>query len=213
MEQKEILEAGALAIRSIGVIEQAYHLIDEEIQTKVGMEVETAVQDQLSDKNWTSKMLSDEHEFNDGSWVAPNSWKNQEEDDWFAWFYIWSQYPEKNNDAWCLTQMCGQGEAKVGFKWEAHYKLLGMKKTPWKKYAALQVEEHPKLEELGFTYNENEGSWFFPTLIEYDKLADAWANDEISEVLTEMVAKCLVNIFEAIPEFDAIIKNAQEISD
>ncbi|MBN4073346.1 hypothetical protein JYT48_02170 [Mariprofundus ferrooxydans] len=213
MEQKEILEAGALAIKSINVIEQAYRLVDNEIEVQLWLAVEKAVAKAVSSDQWRSDLSKNETNSIDNPWIAKTDWQDEDGVP-LAKFYIWGVLPEENNDQWLLTQICGLGEAEVGIEWAVVYshKILGLNKLKWRAFAAEQNNNTPKLKELNFKYKEKEGRWFLPMHVERDELADAWENEEMDDFLDKTVNRCMQNIFEAVPEFDRILEEAKNFN-
>lgn len=205
---KQLREAGALAIRNIGVIEQAYKLIDEQITVEIFFIVEKIIGESLP-KEWVKILpyLDSHGQFGDGSWFAPQEWRDGDKEDWSGCFEVWAEAPEGGSE-WNLTQLCGQGESEMGFRWSSDNRLE-MSKGVWKKFAFQQHGKRPDLAKLGFRYEEKNGSWFIPLLVDENRLADAYAEEDMESVLEPAIKRCLNCILQALPEFNSIIEEAK----
>lgn len=210
--EKQLREAGALAIRNIGIIEQAYRLIDNQISDELSSLIEKIIEKNIP-KEWKQKLsCADANAWSDdSSWFAPKEWSNGD-DECEAQFDVWAESPVDSDDTWCLTQLCGQGEARMGFRWSGDHKLLmpKLRLPAWKSFASQQHSNRPRLSELGFQYEEAKGSWFIPLLVDSAELAEAYADREIGRVLEPAIKECLKRIQEAVPEFYAIIEEARK---
>lgn len=208
---KQLREAGALAIRNLGVIEHAYQLIDDEISNEMYFGVEKIIEANIP-KEWKRKLpcLEAKSWHADLSWFAPQEWNNGD-DESEAQFVVWAESPDDNDDLWCLTQLCRQGEAKLGFRWTGDRKLLMAKQrlSAWKNFASQQHSKRPILAELGFQYEEAKGSWFIPLSVDVTMLAEAYADGEMECVLEPAIQVCLKCILKAMPEFNSIIEEAK----
>jgi len=211
MERKEALEAGALAIKSLGVIEQAYKFVDETLEVEFWLAVEQAIKKALPTEDWDASLSESKEKSVDHAFFTKADWKDHEEDTYLAKFNVWGALPEDNNDVWLLTQMCGLGEAVVGIEWAVDHKSLGFTKGNWKKYAVEANKKHPGLEKWKFQFDASKGTWLLPMQVESEKLADAWENDgKMDDFLSPIINEYMKTIYQAIPEFDALLKKAKE---
>jgi hypothetical protein len=208
--EKQSREAGALAIRNIGVIEQAYNLIDNELSNEVFYAVEKIIEENLSDE-WEKELPCREKQAWSGepSWLSLRVWR-EDSDSWLARFYVREGTAEAENDLWDLTSLCGQGHGELGFRW---YKDDGlpMQKKAWKTFAAQQNVKFPQLKELNFSFEEKNGTWFIPLSVDSNELANAYAEEETERVLEPAIKECLVRIQKAVPIFSAIISEARKL--
>ncbi|MDP2762035.1 MAG: hypothetical protein Q8O64_16840 [Sideroxyarcus sp.] len=212
MEEKDTLEAGALAIRNLGVIERAYQLINNEISNKLVFIYEKCINDCLPAQGWKKELpcLETEGYSDKTSWFSPMEWCPGEVKDSLAWFAVRQESPEGTDDLWFLTQLCGQGKAQTGIRWEGDHKLIrpnGGNLSKWKIFTAEQNSKNPELNKLGFRYEE--GGWFFPLVVDANLLADAYANEEMESVLKPVIENCMQKILEAIPTFQKIMNTAK----
>lgn len=206
--EKSSREAGALAIRNIRIIEQAFDLIDNEISDEIYHRVEKIISENAPE-DWKTNLPCIEAQGWSGkeSWFGLRDWEI-EADELEARFWVWAESPDES-DSWHVTQLCGQGAARTGFRWVCDYKLF-MKKADWKKFAASRHSEFPRLSELGFQFEEKEGTWFLPLLVDPDKLAEKYAEEDTESVLTPAIKECLKNIHEAVPIFNTILIEAKQ---
>jgi len=210
MNKKEILEAGALAIKNIAVIEQAYDLIANEIEDKIMIKMEKLIYKKLPNSEWESDLSGSDDECAKEAWISKSNWQD-EDGNFLAKFSMWEELPKKGGSNWYITEMCGLGEVETGFAWRAKYdqRCLGLDKKKWKLFADKKNRECPKLEKIGFVYNADEGTWFLPIRIDVDKLAEAWQNEELDDYLSGVVDGCMHLIIKAMPVFDSILKEAK----
>ena len=204
MDPKQSREAGALAIRNAGIVEQAYHLLEGNINSELFCNAETAIHGYLP-VEWEKELPSYKAgEYSDSeSWFAPTAWKVDSE--WKAWFEIWEQSPTDSDSLW-LALLCGLGETQVGFRWHGAHRVIrpdGGNLTKWKTFAAEQNSKHPKLAELGFRYED--GTWFMPIFVDVNALADGYANEDMMSVLEPAIEACIKRIIASAPEFDSIM--------
>jgi len=77
MERKETLEAGALAIKSLGVIEQAYRFVDETLNVEFYLAVEQAIKKALPTEGWDASLSESKEKSVDYAWFTKADWKDR----------------------------------------------------------------------------------------------------------------------------------------
>ncbi len=212
MEKKDTRQASALAIKNVGIIDQAYNLVTNEISDEVFSLFEKLFKQKTPDE-WIKEFpnaKTGKFDANEDTHCAPINWKRNDED-WLAWFGFW--YESKENKNCTMTMLLTQGEAELGISWRIELKSLlptGNKKS-WKNFASQQVAKHNRLVELGFRYDEVDGSWFLPISIDAITLADAYSEDTMEDALSPIVELCVKCLIDAVPDFDSIISEALKL--
>jgi hypothetical protein len=218
LDKQTELDAGALAIRNLGIIEQAYSLIDGPLSDLVLPSLERLLKEELSNKPISyiinlpmaeSRAYSEE-----GSWFLDESWlMDKESEDRFAQFICWTE-EEGNDDIFCLTQLCGLGKTRTGIAWKHDAKTLQPnaprgKVNAWMTFAKEQDDIYANtLRTSGFVLN-SDGEWFLPMLVSADALAEAYQDEDIDQVLQPMIKQCVDSIVKCTPAFTQILEAAK----
>jgi len=212
MEQKDILEAGALAIENIVVLEQAKSLLDNEIEPALFVAIDQAVKSQLA-ASWEADLTDSTEKIVDVSWFAKQTWK-AEDDTYFAQFIVWAVGDDnKDNSEWWITSLLGLADTEAGFEWALKWSQIGMEKKIWKQKSS-EFFNKSSLRELGFKYKDKNGTFFLPMQVNQAELVQAWKKeekeDDVGSLLASMIEERMEIIFKAADLFDQLIKEVKQ---
>ncbi|MPW45099.1 hypothetical protein [Acinetobacter guerrae] len=208
------INAIKLIIENIQMLEQANGMINDEITIKLFETVDHVIQDKVES-------------FQDGEWdgyfnfsadylaFAPSNWKvvnsNKFNQNFYARYSLGCESEEigcDSNQWWLSTFLKNDVEHIVFtfYPWQPNF--LKSTNKDWKAFANEQNQLKPQIEQLGFKYNANKGSWYLVVDgIEPAVFIDSYENDNLADALTPIV-DALNKIEKAHPYFDQIVQAA-----
>lgn len=168
-------ELSALIIANIQDLDGAAHHLEQTLQSEIGEALDEAARRFCSEMRWSGKFSWDDDEL----WVAPTSWSTEDAGG--------SSYPSQRFafthdsddlgelDYFWLTQLVGKGRARLGFAWVRS----GISRSRWKKALAGRTDLIEEIRRRGFSYDEKQGTFFLPVVIDADRLARAFAEEAL----------------------------------
>jgi hypothetical protein len=196
----------ALIVRNVLDVERAYDRLNNNIQPKVGKEIDNIIESWASENDWWYSELSFDGDFPE---VAPASWRisdaESSEDKFIARFNANTNDVGAKDGSWSwLTQLCGLGSAPYGFRWVCDFAELGTNKSGWKKFLG-RINAPAAVKGFGFEYQDKSGAFFLPFIIDKEALAKAIEENNIEDAL-EPVRAALKTILDSWSVFDGFIK-------
>lgn len=201
-----INDAGALLIKNIEMFEMATELLESEVTASILNGVAEAVKNEVDiQADWFGLFSC-----LDGGeiWFGPKTWKPISGEDWVAWYSMdWLG----KEDAFLVSGICGQGKSKVGFKFNINTDMLGSEvtKKTWKNFSTEILVEVADLREAGFTYYEEDGTWFLQFQIDPEELSEFYKRNCIAKAMVP-VESALRRLFDVHYVFVKIVEKAKK---
>ena len=202
----------ALIVHHIGDLDAASKRLEYVIQPMVAEKINDTVEKWLVAQGWSGKSKW----FPEGEvLMTPPQWRGAgaaaSTDDDLAFFHLYAAYgdgfaKEKGFDYFWSTRLCKQGEGALGFRFERG-KGLEIKKKLWKHLSAEHANKG-SARALGFDYEEGDGTFFKPLVIDKEALAKAIEEDDFDEALTPLI-DALNALREAVSVFQPLINTAK----
>lgn len=189
----------ALIVSNIKDLDAAAYHLENALQPEVGAALDQLANRLRDEASWDGESDWDD----DGITLAPKTWRLEDGVDGGhrAEFWFTHDVDEMGDrDYFWLSQLIGQGHARLGFRWSR----VNVTKARWKKALAQKSEFIEEARKRGFAYFEKDGSFFLPVVIDADQLAAALAEETPEQALApfENAVRALI---EAEPFFDRLL--------
>ncbi|MDF0605632.1 hypothetical protein HZU77_008205 [Neisseriaceae bacterium TC5R-5] len=201
------IEAGALIIENLSMLEEARNLLEGEVEKKVFAAIDELIQQWVDKQEWQGRYDF----YRAATYFASVEWIKGTEADWLAWYSLEGKENNRaKEDHWCLTTALAVGVQKIGFRFETKYgDVKGTNKTRWKDFIIGQNKKYTQIQEIGFQFEDEEGTWFLPWQLDVKLLASCYRDDNIPAALTP-VTQALACLKQAHPHFLEIVNAVQQ---
>jgi hypothetical protein len=146
----------------------------------------------------------------DGAWLAPKDWRKKAGsagDEFLCRFSLEADSEaEDDKDGYWLSQLLGLGHAKLGFRWGRK----NVSKVRWRTIVGANTSIIGDLRGEGFSYDENNGSFFLPVILNPSEMSEALAQ-ETAQLALGPLQNALDTLVRAKPKFDELLRVAAEM--
>ncbi|MBN6711023.1 hypothetical protein JFL47_10945 [Haemophilus haemoglobinophilus] len=198
-------EAFKLIIENIQMFDEASQLINEEISEQIFDKIEDVIRNSQYLGRFDFFETSD-FNFYPEKWLSSTQNKENPNNS-YAHYYFGFLSNESKNDVgsyWCITPLFSHKQESMVF---GFYSYIKCSTRDWKNFIKEMNEEYPQLNELGFKWNPNEGS-FYIIIPPLDKQKIIESYPDFDDAF-EPIKNALNILIEAEPIFDEIVEKAK----
>lgn len=201
-------KAGTLILENLAMFNEAVVLYENVIHVEILEELDNVIQHWAKESTWESQTIW-HTDMGSPVWVAPSGWNasgENNEGSAKAWFALW-YLDEDATNSYIAADLCGVGQAEMGFWFEAHHPTFGGK-TLWNAFAkTIPNDMAKKIAEFGFT-DQGKGTYFLPVKLQHKEMASAWDNEDYAECFKPIVS-ALETLKSSQSVFDDLLAKAK----
>jgi len=190
----------ALIVSNIRDLDAAAYHLTNSLQPEIARALDEVADPLRTEAGWDGEADWN----NDGIWLAPMDWRSPDGDgpeDHMCTFWLTHDFDElEQQDTFWLTELVGEGRAKLGFCWSRE----NVNKPRWRKELAKNSALIEEARKLGFSYFEKSGQFFLPVTISAAELARAVA-EEAPEQALKPFEDALRKLIAVKPFFDRLL--------
>lgn len=182
-------DAGAVIVRYIDELEAALRYVHSSMQPRIGRAIADLLHHAKNAQRWAGEIDSD---LDGGNWLAPQEWRTSNDtNDRFDLYFEFDKTDCMDGmptETW-IAALCGFAESRARFVFGTN--AIGQR--DWKAILRTETQTIDELVASGFSCNPKTGELSALILIDREKLASAFAEDDF-ELALDPIKRALERI-------------------
>lgn len=199
-------DLNSLIVSNLKDLDAVTRHLEDTLQPLVGEAIDEVVERHRTKAHWEGESAWNDDE----TWLAPKAWRKPDGssgDEFLCnFFFQIDSEAEDEKDGYWLSQLLGLGHAKLGFRWVRN----DVGKLRWRKTVGANSTLIANLRGLGFSYDEKNGSFFLPVIIDPSAMSDALAQ-ETPQLALQPLKDALDTLVRSQAKFDELLQATADV--